>query len=968
MSTPFHAKLLALELTKRAEFGTPAVFARALSDAQVDLNPYQVDAALFAARSPVSKGAILADEVGLGKTIEAALLLGQRWAEQRRKLLIIVPANLRKQWSQELHDKFHLPTQIIERRSIQAEAAKGNFNPFNQKNIVIVSYPFAARMGHYIKDIKWDMVVIDEAHRLRNVYKSSSKHANAIKMAVAANFKVLLTATPLQNSLMELFGLVSVIDEYFFGSLEGFREKYTKAPLDAQTAQSLKQRLSLICKRTLRNDVRQFVKFTKRLALVQEFKHNPDEQRLYNLVNEFLQRPTLYTLPSQQRHLMTMVLRKLLASSTFAISNTLKGYCTRLENMINRPGETEDLPPEVTEDLDKLDETAEDWDEEEDGLDGNPNENIHLSREQIVVAREELTSLKEFVALAESIKTNSKGEVLISALRIGFQNAQAAQGNNSTLQRKAIIFTESRRTQEYLKNVLEADSSGFSGKVMLFNGSNTDQKSREIYEAWITKHKGSDKISGSKTADIRAALVDYFRDTAEIMIATEAAAEGINLQFCNLVVNYDLPWNPQRIEQRIGRCHRYGQRYDVIVVNFVNINNAADQRVYQLLKSKFLIFESVFGASDAVLGLIDATGVAFEKRISQICQNCRTEEEIHEAFTKLESEMIVETTQAKSQARVDLMNNFDKSVVEKVRIGEFSALDSVAANLWRLSKFILENDADFDDENYRFHLKRALVSDEDSPVGIYELKKNNVSEVHTYRIGHPLAEYVLNTGKNSSTPTSVVRFTLTGNKQKISSLESYLGKSGWLSLTKLSFIFRDGQSEEHLLISSVTDEGIEMNAETARAMFNLVASVESATKSPDKEILEQIASLSARELEERKLSLSARNAKFLKEEISKMEDWEEDQRALYRSHYNVLDQELRTLNRQLAGTMNLQESLDLEGRKIKLHANLRIENSRYQDQCRALEEKKLGLLLETKSRLSQESLSEEQFRIRWRLV
>ena len=189
-----------------------------------------------------------------------------------------------------------------------------------------------------------------------------------------------------------------------------------------------------------------------------------------------------------------------------------------------------------------------------------------------------------------------------------------------------------------------------------------------------------------------------------------------------------------------------------------------------------------------------------------------------------------------------------------------------------------------------------------------------------------------------------------------------------LSLKKLSFIFRDGQSEEHLLISSVTDEGIEMNAETARAMFNLVASVESATKSPDKEILEQIASLSARELEERKLSLSARNAKFLKEEISKMEDWEEDQRALYRSHYNVLDQELRTLNRQLAGTMNLQESLDLEGRKIKLHANLRIENSRYQDQCRALEEKKLGLLLETKSRLSQESLSEEQFRIRWRLV
>ena len=118
---------------------------------------------------------------------------------------------------------------------------------------------------------------------------------------------------------------------------------------------------------------------------------------------------------------------------------------------------------------------------------------------------------------------------------------------------------------------------------------------------------------------MRSALVDYFRDEGQIMIATEAGAEGINLQFCSLVVNYDLPWNPQRIEQRIGRCHRYGQKHDVVVVNFLNRKNEADQRVYQLLSEKFQLFEGVFGASDEVLGAIES-GVDFEKRIAGIYQ------------------------------------------------------------------------------------------------------------------------------------------------------------------------------------------------------------------------------------------------------------------------------------------------------------------------------------------------------------
>lgn len=165
--------------------------------------------------------------------------------------------------------------------------------------------------------------------------------------------------------------------------------------------------------------------------------------------------------------------------------------------------------------------------------------------------------------------------------------------------------------KEYLED------NGYRGKIVTFNGQNTDDLAKDIYAFWLDKNAETGRITGSKNVDMRMALVDFFRDHAEVMIATEAAAEGINLQFCSLIVNYDLPWNPQRIEQRIGRCHRYGQKHDVVVINFLNKDNLADQRIYELLKEKFQLFDGVFGASDEVLGRVES-GIDFEKRVLEI--------------------------------------------------------------------------------------------------------------------------------------------------------------------------------------------------------------------------------------------------------------------------------------------------------------------------------------------------------------
>lgn len=407
------------------------------------------------------------------------------------------------------------------------------------------------------------------------------------------------------------------------------------------------------------------MKFTNRHALVQEFVPTPEEQRLYDLVSDYLQQPTLYALPASQRQLMTLILRKLLASSTYAISSTLDGLASKLEAAATASEAVDALPDELADNLEDLDELADEWNEDENGT--TPAERVRLTPEQLGELRQETAKLREFHALAKSIIKNSKGEVLLTALRRGLAAAAEAQKNQvgATIQQKALIFTESRRTQEYLHRVLEQTE--FAGKVLLFNGTNNDPKSKEIYHHWLERHADTDRISGSPSADMRAALVDYFRDKAAIMIATEAAAEGINLQFCNLVVNYDLPWNPQRIEQRIGRCHRYGQKFDVVVVNFLNRSNAADLGVYQLLDQKFRLFNGVFGASDEVLGAVES-GVDFEKRIAGIYQKCRTPEQIQFEFDALQRDLETEIAEGQRDAREKLLNNFDQDVVEKVRI------------------------------------------------------------------------------------------------------------------------------------------------------------------------------------------------------------------------------------------------------------------------------------------------------------
>lgn len=956
--TDYHAKFFAHELTRRCPSDSVGKLAASLADAQVDLNPHQIDAALFAFRSPLSKGAILADEVGLGKTIEAGILLSQKWAEHRRKLLVIAPANLRKQWSQELADKFFLPSSILEARSFNEEIKKRNLNPFDQPAVVICSYQFAKTKQPYVEQVDWDLVIIDEAHRLRNVYKPSNKIANAIKQAISRAPKVLLTATPLQNTLLELYGLVSIIDEYTFGDVKSFKSQFSRLNGESEFT-DLKERLKTVCQRTLRRQVLEYVKYTNRIPITQEFYPTEEEQRLYDLVSDYLQRPSLYALPSRQRKLMTLILRKLLASSTYAISGTLQGLSTRLSEAAVNAERVQTPPEDVGRDFEALDEIEDEWEEEEEDEEQDsedPEESY--TPEQIEEMRREVETLKEFSDLAKSIVRNSKGEVLLMAHK-GF--AEARQRGSSE---KAIIFTESRRTQEYLREILQGTE--YAGKIVLFNGSNSDPESKAIYDHWLERHAGTDRVSGSPTADKRAALVDYFREEAVIMIATEAAAEGINLQFCSLVVNYDLPWNPQRIEQRIGRCHRYGQKHDVVVVNFLNKKNAADQRVYQLLEEKFKLFSGVFGASDEVLGVIES-GVDLEKRIVDIYQTCRTEQQIEFEFDALQREMEGEIDDRMRQTRQKLLENFDEEVHEKLRVNlrqSSEVLDRYESWLWQITRHTLASDAEFDDDHHGFVLKRNPFPEEHIHSGPYRIGKN-FEDANLYRIGHPLAQKVITRCKEAELVAKTLVFDYTGSGKRITILEELVGKEGWLTCELLTISAFD--SEDHILVAGASDSGKALTSEQCRRLFSLGAVEELLIPELPQSLQERLTAELA-ELKQNILTeLELRNGSFFDAELDKLDRWGEDRRASLKIHLRDLEEEIRFCKRAARVAKNLPEKLELERKRRSLETKRDEAWKDYEAAASEIEKKKDSLIDEVEKKLSQNLNQQPLFKIRWRI-
>lgn len=586
-----------------------------LSTAAIDVNPHQVEAFTFSLAAMKLGGAVLADEVGLGKTIEAGLVLKYLLNSGSQKILLVMPSNLRKQWQVELDEKFEVESLIVE---------SGNWDEYksyvkNESAVVIVSYNFASRRKSEFAKVPWSFCVFDEAHRLRNVYKNGSKMASNLYELTKGIPKLMLTATPMQNSLFDLYGLIQFIDKRIFYSKAVFSDRYIKN----EQYEDLRHQVNTVLQRTLRKEVSDYIQFPERKEVTVDFELSLPEVELYMKINNYLKKEILFALPNSHRSLITSVIRKLLASSSMAVAETFRTLKNRLVILKETTREES-----VEESLDFFFGFFDD-DEVEDEQENDNVDQLYTREKVNEFIQHEIDEIDDIINTAEKIKKNAKMTALKTAVRKAF-DFQRDEG----IKEKVVIFTESVRTQQYIFEELSKE--GYQGQILKFNGSSGDDTTKELFRAWRNRNYG--KYFGSRNVELKNAIVQAFKEDYKILLVTDSGSEGLNLQFCNTIINYDLPWNPQKIEQRIGRCHRYGQKNDVVVFNLLNTQNVADKRVYEILSNKFELFQGVFGASDRAIGLLES-GADFEKRVSHIYQECKTSKDFLKEFTSLEREL-----------------------------------------------------------------------------------------------------------------------------------------------------------------------------------------------------------------------------------------------------------------------------------------------------------------------------------------
>ena len=643
---PIHRRYHAEELVRRRRAGERWRQVASQRRGRVDPNPHQIEAVTFALRRIPQGGCILADEVGLGKTIEAGLVIAQLLAEGAARILIVLPRPLLGQWQDELHRLFAIESREVAVPGVDLDAP----------GVFLAGREYAGGAAGFERLSNappFDLCLIDEAHEVfagihrrfdrDGVYRDDSPHARTahrVRRIIGASPVLLLTATPIQNSLLELWGLVQYVDQT--GTLLGDKPTFEKLfcrgdgrAVAPEQAGELKRRITGVVQRTLRRQAQPFLDrpFVGRQARLFEYRMSAAERALYDDVTQYLLTPNLHAFRGRSRQLLLLGFHRRMASSVAALAQSLARVAERLRAMLC--GE----PPADAEAF------ARDLEEFEDNGEAEPPAAPEAERDERVdevALREELARVESFVERAQALPHDSKAASLVRAVRLSL--------NRPADQRRVVIFTESLTTQDYLRELLIERTELRDEDITLFRGVNDSPRAAQALRAWrdeVESGLGPERRPSPPVA-MRTALIHEFRTRSSVLIASEAGAKGLNLQFCDTIVNYDLPWNPQRIEQRIGRCHRYGQKRDVTVVNFLAKDNEAQRLTFEILSAKLDLFGKVLDMSDVVLAtprsdaseaLASALGPEFENQLRRIWERARSVREVEDELRRLRDGM-----------------------------------------------------------------------------------------------------------------------------------------------------------------------------------------------------------------------------------------------------------------------------------------------------------------------------------------
>jgi len=524
-----------------------------LSNSRTRILAHQVEST-YKIVNALNQRFLIADEVGLGKTIEAGLVIKELiYRYGYRRIMIACPASLLYQWQAEMKSKFNENFIIMDRKTLsrarKAAGAGGNAWEINDKIICSLDFIKSDSFSDEMKNTAWDAVIFDEAHRLRrDAQHSTLAYTVAEIISEKTKSMLLLSATPFRGKLEELYYLIALLDRNILGPFQSFYNDYCMNNADVA---ALRRKLSEV---VIRRTKREVGGFTLRHARTIRFDLYPDERNLYEETTRYVVEEFNRALQTENRAVgfVMTVFQKLLDSSSYALLSALRNRHRRLEDLVSRAGSSAAI---VTDLKNRMDGDMAEEENEEDSIDAT----LEKTLEELKV---EMMTIERLIGLAEKIDVDKKGEKLLELIQ-----ALVRRGI-----KKFLIFTQFRTTQDYLFNLLK------DYRTVVFNGSMSGEEKEEA--------------------------ILCFKGDSEILIATEAGGEGRNMQFCNVLINYDLPWSPLKIEQRIGRIHRFGQPRDVYIYNFSTAGTVAE-RVLEVLTHKLHLFEESIGPPDVMLGQIE---------------------------------------------------------------------------------------------------------------------------------------------------------------------------------------------------------------------------------------------------------------------------------------------------------------------------------------------------------------------------
>ena len=823
---PIHRRFYAEDLVRLRRASESRRYVAAQRRGRVDPNPHQIEAVTFALRRIPEGGCILADEVGLGKTIEAGLVIAQLLAEGKSRVLIIVPRPLLGQWQNELRELF----------GVQAlEAADGNVD-VAVPGVFIAGREYAGgeRGFERLRQAPpFDLCLIDEAHEVfagihrrynkEGFYDDESPHARTahrVKQLIGAAPVLLLTATPMQNSLDELWALVGYIDPT--GTLLGDKPTFDQLfnaneGVGPEQAAELQRRLKRVVQRTLRRQAMPYLErpFVGREARLYSYRMSAAEKTLYDDVTDYLLEPELFAFSGRARKLLLIGFHRRMASSNAALAASLTGVAARLRRLLGN------TVPHDAQDLDDLEEDADELALTEDAQGpetGSPADSPHVPRINKAAVQAELDRVEGFVRRAKALPADSKAESLVKVVQLVMARAPD--------RRKVLIFTESLTTQSYLADLLVRKTGLGEQDITLFRGVNDSPRASAALRLWREEVEAdtAQHLRPSPTVAVRLALVHEFRTRATVMIATEAGAKGLNLQFCDTLVNYDLPWNPQRIEQRIGRCHRYGQQRDVTVFNFLAEDNEAQQLTFDILSSKLDLFGKVLDRSDVVLqtprsdssaALTSALGVDFEAEVQRIWERARSQDDVVVELRQLRDTMEerrrdLDRTRERTIGLIEQrLDASVRQVFERIQDELAPALKelddelkNVLAAYWDAEAVPWGEGERAGHDVLHFGASTRLPKPFESGGTVVLGSSQGLTGADRLHVGHPLIEAAVDSARRRCAGEFRVRFRL--GPAAPNALRKHRGSRGRLALTRMRY---DGfEPEETLRVTAVFED------------------------------------------------------------------------------------------------------------------------------------------------------------------